>query len=154
MELKNRQTVKAPLQTVYDALNDPVILKRCIPGCDSIERQSDTEMLATVTLKIGPIKASFDGELEIRDLVPPTRYTLAFKGTGGGVGDATGSARVELVAEEDDTTAIDYEVHADVTGKIAQLGGRLISSTANVLAKKFFKEFGVVMEEVSATPPA
>ena len=147
MEMKNRQTIEASRADVYEALNDPDVLKRCIPGCDSIERRSDSEMSAVVTLKIGPIKATFDGELEIRDLTPPSDYTLAFEGSGGGVGDASGSARVELVEDGPETTTIVYAVTADVSGKIAQLGGRLIDSTANVLAKKFFKEFGVVMAE-------
>lgn len=146
MELKNQQTVDAPVQTVYDALNDPEILRQCIPGCESIEKKSPTEMEATVTLKIGPIKASFDGELEISDLNPPTDYTLSFSGKGGSAGDAKGSAKVRL-QPEGAGTVVNYEVNADVSGKIAQVGGRLIQSTANMLAKKFFKRFGEIVEE-------
>jgi len=146
MELKNSQSVGAPLQSVYDALNDPAILQQCIPGCEAIEKVSDDTMNATVTLKIGPIKASFSGELEIRDLQPPTNYTLAFSGSGGSAGDARGTASVVLVPESDEITVINYEVNADISGKIAQVGGRLINSTANILAKKFFKQFGEVME--------
>ena len=146
MELKNQQTINAPVQHVYDALNDPEILRQCIPGCESIEKTSDTHMDAKVTLKIGPIKASFAGELEISDLNPPSQYTLNFSGSGGSAGNASGSASVELEAESADSTVISYDVKADVTGKIAQVGNRLISSTANVLAKKFFKQFGELVE--------
>jgi len=146
MELKNQQTINAPIQEVYDALNNTEILRQCIPGCESIEKTSDTHMDAKVTLKIGPIKASFTGELEISDLNPPSQYTLNFSGSGGSAGNASGSASVELEAESPDSTVISYDVKADVTGKIATVGNRLISSTANVLAKKFFKQFGELVE--------
>ena len=146
MELKNQQAIAAPLQTVYDALNDIDILRHCIPGCESIAKTSESSMDATVTLKIGPIKASFVGELEISDLNPPNNYTLNFSGKGGTAGDARGSASVLLESESDASTVINYEVKADITGKIAQVGNRLITSTANVLAKKFFKRFGEQFE--------
>lgn len=146
MELKNQQTINAPLETVYAALNNPEILQACIPGCEKIEMTSESTMDATVTLKIGPIKASFDGALEISDLNPPTNYTLNFSGKGGTAGDARGNAAVVLESNEEGGTLIDYAVKADVTGKIAQVGNRLISSTANVLAKRFFKNFAQQVE--------
>ena len=146
MELSNQQTINAPLQTVYDALNDPEILRQSIPGCETIEKTSPTDMQATVTLKIGPIKARFNGDLQISDLNPPTDYKLTFSGKGGSAGDARGSASVHLEAESETATVVNYQVNADVSGKIAQVGGRLINSTANVLAKKFFKRFGEIVE--------
>ena len=127
MELKNQQTIAAPLQQVYDGLNNIEVLRECIPGCEAIEKTSDEHMDATVTLKIGPIKASFVGQLEITDLNPPSNYTLNFSGKGGTAGDARGSAKVVLEAESPDTTVINYEVQADITGKIAQVGNRLIT---------------------------
>ena len=147
MELKNQQNVDAPIQRVYEALNDPEVLQACIPGCESIEKVSESGMVATVVLKIGPIKASFDGELEIKDLDAPTRYTLEFKGSGGSAGDARGSASVVLEEAGPAETIINYDVQADVNGKIAAVGGRLINSTANMLSKKFFKNLGAVLEQ-------
>jgi len=147
MNLTNQQAIDAPVSKVYAALNDPLVLQECIPGCEKIEMTSESTMDATVTLKIGPIKASFDGALEITDLNPPSNYTLNFTGKGGTAGEARGSAKVALTEDAENQTLIDYDVQVDVSGKIAQVGSRLITSTANVLTKRFFKKFADLVKE-------
>ena len=149
MEMKDSQRISAPREMVYAALNDPEILKECIPGCESLEMVSDTEMNATVVLRIGPVKARFEGTVELSDLVPPESYTITGEGKGGVAGFAKGGAKVHLV-EDGDETVLDYDVQADIGGKLAQLGSRLIDSTSKKLAGQFFKKFGEVLEERAA----
>jgi carbon monoxide dehydrogenase subunit G len=130
------------------ALNDPDVLKRSIPGCESIEKVSDTEMNATVVLRIGPVKASFVGKVTLLDLDPPNGYRIAGEGTGGVAGFAKGSATVRLEADGN-ATILTYGVEAQIGGKLAQLGGRLIDSTAKKLAAEFFERFS---EAVAGLP--
>ncbi len=146
MEMNDTQRINAPRDTVYAALNDPEVLKECIPGCESLEKLSDTEMNAAVVLRVGPVKARFKGTVELSDLVPPESYTISGEGKGGVAGFAKGGATVRLIEEGDDTL-LEYDVKADIGGKLAQLGSRLIDSTAKKLAAQFFKNFGALLEE-------
>lgn len=156
MELSAERYINASRDKVYAALNDPEILRQCIPGCDSLEKTSDTELSATVTLKIGPVKARFKGDVELSNLAPPERYSITGQGSGGPAGFAKGGADVKLV-ERDGGTLLQYDVKADVGGKLAQLGGRLMESTAKSLSGKFFGKFCELVEAGEAdadTPPA
>ncbi|WP_137157677.1 carbon monoxide dehydrogenase subunit G [Rhizobium sp. FKL33] len=142
MDMNGSEIIAAPVDTVWQGLNDPDILRQCIPGCEALEKSSDTEMSATVVLKIGPVKARFEGAVQLSNLNPPYSYTISGEGKGGMVGFAKGGADVTLTAQADGTTLLSYTVKADVGGKIAQLGGRLIDSTAKKLAAQFFTSFG------------
>jgi uncharacterized protein len=148
MDMSDSKTIAAPREVVWAALNDPDVLRASIPGCESVEKISDTEMQAKVTLKIGPVKASFKGAVTLSDIDPPNGYTITGEGTGGAAGHAKGSAVVRL-EEEGENTILHYDVKAQVGGKIAQLGGRLIDATAKKLAGEFFQRFG----DVVAPPP-
>jgi carbon monoxide dehydrogenase subunit G len=123
-------------------LNDPAVLKQCIPGCQALEMSSPTEMTATVVFKVGPVKATFGGKVTLSDLDPPNSYRISGEGSGGIAGFAKGGATVTLTAEEPDVTLLQYDVDAQIGGKLAQLGGRLIDSTARKLAGEFFAAFG------------
>ncbi len=151
MELKDEITINAPRDEVYAALNDPEILQQCIPGCEELIKHSDTEMEAKVVLKIGPIKAKFKGDVTLNNDGAPDHYSLTGQGDGGAAGHAKGGADVTLVADGD-TTILTYEAKAEIGGKIAQLGGRLIQSTAKKLAAKFFKSFADVMDPQKSEP--
>lgn len=145
MDMSGSQRIEAPRQKVWEALNDPEILKRCIPGCQEIEKTSPTEMNARAVLKIGPVKATFAGKVTLSDLDPPNGYTIGGEGQGGVAGFAKGGAKVRLEADGDTATILHYDVKADVGGKIAQLGARLIDGTAKKLAGEFFETFGAVV---------
>ena len=140
--IEGEERIAAPLQKVWEALNDPDVLKATIPGCQSLEMKSPTEMAAVVVLKIGPIKATFQGEVTLKNLNPPNSYTIQGEGKGGIAGFAKGGADVRLAADGADATILTYSAKADVGGKIAQLGSRLISSTSKKLAGQFFSAFG------------
>ena len=140
MEMKDEIRVEAPRDRVYEALNDPQVLKACIPGCEELEKNADDELEAKVTLKVGPVKAKFGGKVTLDKSQAPERFSLAGEGSGGVAGFAKGGADVEL-EEDGDATILRYTAKADVGGKIAQLGSRLISSTANKLAGQFFTKF-------------
>ncbi len=149
MNMAGREHIAASRERVYEALNDPEILKAAIPGCETIDVVSPTEMTATVVTRIGPVKAKFQGAVTLSDLDPPSSYTISGEGKGGTAGFAKGGATVRL--EEDGAgTLLHYEVKADVGGKLAQLGSRLIDSTARKLAGDFFTRFG----ELVAGPAA
>ena len=145
--IEGEERIAAPVQKVWEALNDPAMLKACIPGCESLEKKSDTELAATVVLKVGPIKATFTGEVTLNNLNPPNSYTISGEGKGGIAGFAKGGADVKLTADGPNATILNYEAKADVGGKIAQLGSRLIVSTSKKLAGQFFSTFN---EKVSA----
>lgn len=138
LSIEGEERIAAPVARVWDALNDPAILKDCIPGCQSLEKRSDTELAATVVLKIGPIKATFNGEVTLKNLDPPRSYTIQGEGKGGIAGFAKGGADVTLLEDGPDATILKYTTSADVGGKIAQLGSRLITSTSKKLAGEFF----------------
>ena len=144
MDMNGSQRIEASREKVYAALNDVDVLKQCIPGCESIEKTSDNEMNAKVTLRVGPVKASFTGKVILSDFDPPNGYTIAGEGTGGMAGFAKGSAVVRLEADGD-ATILHYTVKADVGGKLAQLGGRLIDATSTKLAGEFFEKFGSIV---------
>jgi uncharacterized protein len=140
MNMQGEERITAPVDTVWAALNDPEVLKACIPGCESLERKSATQLSATVGLKLGPVKAKFSGEVQLKNLKPPHSYTIQGEGKGGIAGFAKGGADVTLTADGNETI-LGYTVNADVGGKIAQLGSRLIDSTAKKLATQFFSSF-------------
>jgi carbon monoxide dehydrogenase subunit G len=150
MDMSGDRLIAAPRARVWDALNDPEILKACIPGCETIEKLSDTELTAVVAVKLGPISARFNGKVLLSDLDPPAGYTISGEGQGGVAGFAKGGAKVGL-AEEGEATRLTYAVNAQVGGKMAQLGGRLIDSTAKSYAETFFTRFS---ELVAPPPPA
>lgn len=140
MDMSGERRIAAPRQEVWEALNDPEILKQCIPGCETLEMQSPTDMTARVKLAIGPVKATFNGKVKLMDLDPPNGYRITGEGSGGVAGFAKGGATVQL-ADAGRDTLMTYVVKADVGGKLAQLGGRLIDSTAKKLADEFFEKF-------------
>mgnify|MGYP001822558104 CR=1 FL=1 len=146
MELADEITINAPKDQVYAALNDPEILQQCIPGCEELIKHSDTELEAKVVLKVGPVKARFSGDVTLNTEGAPDQFSLEGQGSGGTAGHAKGGADVTLT-EDGDSTILRYEAKAEIGGKLAQLGSRLIQSTAKKLAAKFFKSFADVMEE-------
>jgi carbon monoxide dehydrogenase subunit G len=145
--IEGEERIAAPIQKVWEALNDPEVLKASIPGCQSLEKKSDTELAASVVLKVGPIKATFAGAVALTNLNPPYSYTISGEGKGGIAGFAKGGADVSLAEDGANATILTYEAKADVGGKIAQLGSRLIESTSKKLAGQFFSTFN---EKVSA----
>ncbi len=147
MKITGEQTIPAAQDRVWHALNNPDVLRQSIPGCISLERSGEHAFKATIETKIGPIKAVFDGDVQLSELNPPHGYTLSGRGSAGGMGAAKGSARVRL-SPNGNGTKLTYDVDADVTGKFAQLGSRLIQGTANMLAGQFFTRFN----EVVSTP--
>jgi uncharacterized protein len=146
MIIEGEERIEAPRQKVWEALNDPEILQASIPGCESLEK-TDTGLAATVSVKIGPIKARFNGEVELVNLNPPQSYTIQGEGKGGIAGFAKGGADVTLIEESPDVTILKYEAKADVGGKLAQLGSRLITSTSKKLAGQFFSNFNQKVTE-------
>ncbi len=146
MELADEIIINAPKDQVYAALNDAEVLKQCIPGCEELIQHSDTELEAKVVLKVGPVKARFGGEVTLDKSGAPDAFSLSGQGNGGAAGHAKGGADVTLTADGD-TTILKYVAKAQIGGKIAQLGSRLIQSTAKKLAGKFFTSFAQVMED-------
>ncbi|KUP94852.1 CoxG family protein [Tritonibacter horizontis] len=146
MELTDEILINAPKDRVYAALNDPEILRQCIPGCEELIKHSDTELEAKVVLKIGPVKARFTGQVQLDTTDAPDGFSLTGQGNGGAAGHAKGGADVTLIAQGDQTI-LRYDAKADIGGKLAQLGSRLIQSTAKKLAAKFFKSFADVLNE-------
>jgi len=146
MKLTGSQTILASRQTVWNGLNDPKILQQAIPGCSKIEASSPTEMKATVTVTAGPVKANFSGQVTLGDLKPPESYRISGKGDGGFAGFASGGATVKLTELAPNETRMDYDVDAQIGGKLAMLGSRLIDSTATALANQFFTKFGALMK--------
>jgi len=140
MDMSGEKRIPAPRDTVWEALNDPEALKASIPGCESVEKKSDTQFAARVVMAIGPVKAKFSGEVTLSDMDPPNGYTLSGQGSGGVAGFGKGEAKVSL-REEGPETVISYQVHASVGGKLAQVGQRLIDTTAKKLADQFFENF-------------
>ena len=148
MDMTGERRIAAPRQAVWQALNDPVVLKASIPGCETLEKLSDTDMKATAAVRIGPISARFSGAVHLSDLDPPNSYTIRGEGQGGVAGFAKGGAKVRL-EDAGTATLLRYEVHAQVGGKIAQLGARLIDASAKQMADAFFDRFS---NEVAPAP--
>lgn len=140
MEINGTQTIAAPRQEVWDALNDPEILKRCLPGCESVERTGADEFRVVMAAAIGPLRARFNGVLRMTDAQPPASCTMVFEGQGGAVGFGKGSSTVSL-AESEGVTTLAYTANAQVGGKLAQVGSRLIDSVARKMSDDFFKAF-------------
>ena len=159
MEIKGEYRIPASREKVFAALNDPVVLQASIPGCESLEKVSDTEMKAKVRMRIGPVSASFSGKVTLSDIDPPNGYRISGEGQGGPAGFAKGGAVVSL-REDGAETVLNYDVDAQVGGKIAQVGARLIEGTAKKLADEFFGKFASMVGEpapaaaVAGTPLA
>jgi carbon monoxide dehydrogenase subunit G len=145
MEISESFVVPAPREQVWAALNDPAILEECIPGCQELEAESEDRLNATVTLKIGPVKATFRGTVDLFDKVPPESFVIQGEGKGGVAGFAKGSAKVFL-DEHPEGTLLRYEVNVAIGGKLAQLGSRLIMSTSRKLSAQFFDQFAARFE--------
>jgi uncharacterized protein len=141
MDMTNSVTLPSSQARVWAALNDPDILKQCIAGCEALEKSGENEYKAAMTVAIGPVKAKFKGSLRLTDIDPPNAYTLQFDGQGGVAGFGKGSAKVTLIPEGTDATRLAYAVHAQVGGKIAQLGSRLIDGASKKMADDFFEAF-------------
>lgn len=151
MDMSGERRIEAPREKVWAALNDPEILQACIPGCESIEKISDTELQAKAAVKLGPISARFTGKVLLSDLDPPHGYTISGEGQGGVAGFAKGAAKVALVeAEAGAGTVLNYEVNAQIGGKMAQLGARLIDATAKQYAETFFTRFAALVAPAPA----
>lgn len=153
MEIKGEYRIAAPREKVFMALNDPAVLQACIPGCESLEKTSDTEMKAKVRMRIGPVSASFSGKVTLSDIDPPNGYKISGEGQGGAAGFAKGGAVVTL-REDAGETLLNYNVDAQVGGKIAQVGARLIDGTAKKLADEFFGKFATMVGGPPAAIPA
>ncbi len=157
MEMTGERRIPAPRQKVWDALNDPEILKQCIAGCESLDKTSDTEFSARVTSKVGPVTAKFTGKVQLSDVDAPNGYTISGEGQGGVAGFAKGGAKVQL-ADDGAGTLLTYEANGTVGGKLAQIGSRLIDSTARKMADDFFDKFaeavGGAEEEAEVEEPA
>ena len=154
MKMSGSQVIDAPRDAVWKGLNDPKVLQQCIPGCESIVASSPTQMSAKVVLKIGPVKAAFKGSVTLSDIKAPESYRISGKGEGGFAGFASGGATVKLTANSPSETLMEYDVDAQVGGKIAMLGSRLVDSTAQSLANQFFDRFAAVVKKdaAAATP--
>jgi hypothetical protein len=149
MEMHGELRIPAPRSEVWAKLNDPDTLKNCIPGCETVEKISDTEFTARVVARVGPVKANFSGKVTLTDLIPPESYTITGEGSGGVAGFAKGSAKVSL----DDAgaeTVLRYGVQAQVGGKLAQIGSRLIDATSRKMTDDFFKRFVNIMNPADA----
>ena len=145
MELTGEYKIPAPRQTVWEGLNDPETLKACIPGCEELEKSGDDSFAAKVKSKIGPVSAKFSGEVTLSDLNPPESYTISGEGKGGAAGFAKGSARVNLAEDGPDATVLTYTANAQVGGKLAQVGSRLVKGAAQKTADQFFSKFAEVV---------
>ncbi len=153
MEMTGEQRIEASRDKVWAALNDPDVLKQCIPGCQSLEKTAEDRMQAVAAVKVGPIGARFTGEVTLSDLDPPNGYRITGEGQGGPAGFAKGGAQVKL-REDGAATVLSYEVTAQVGGKLAQLGGGLIDATAKQMAGTFFRRLSEVLAEPVETAPA
>lgn len=155
MNINGEVVISAPRKQVWQALNDPVILARCIEGCESLERVKDQQFTGRVTAKIGPVKASFSGDVTITNIVPDVSYTISGEGKGGVAGFAKGGADVQLEDQNDgQATRLTYTARASVGGKLAQLGSRLIEATAKAQADKFFASLATELAPSEALPVA
>ena len=150
MEMTGEQLIQASQADTWAALNDPEMLKACVPGCESIDRTSDTEYLVQMTARVGPVSAKFKGKLNLSNMNPPHSYSIAFEGQGGVAGFAKGGADVSLTPQGH-ATKLAYKVKANVGGKLAQIGSRLVDAAANKVANDFFVTFN---EKVGKPAPA
>ena len=159
MEMQASRTLVVSQQQAWEALNDPEVLKLCIPGCDKVEPTGENQYSVAMALKIGPVSAKFAGKITLSDIVPPESYNIAFDGSGGVAGFGKGNAQVKLVPLPDDAAGqasceLHYTVHASVGGKIAQLGQRLIDGAAKSMAEDFFQRFDEELQRRYPAPAA
>ncbi len=152
MDMTGERRIAAPRQVVWDALNDTTTLKASIPGCDSLEKTGDNQMKATASIKLGPISAKFAGAVTLSDIDAPNSYTISGEGQGGVAGFAKGGAKVFL-SDDAGATLLRYEVNAQVGGKLAQLGARLIDATAKQMAEQFFTKFSAEVQKLVPVEP-
>lgn len=154
MKLVGERVLQAPREVVWRALNDPEVLRQSIPGCESMEKTGENAFRAVVAAKIGPVQARFSGNVRLSDLDPPNGYTIAGEGSGGAAGAAKGSARVTLETVAGGATRLTWDADAQISGKLAQIGSRLIESAANMMAGNFFDRFQQVVagDTPSAVP--
>jgi uncharacterized protein len=148
MELSNTRIVPAAPPVVWAALNDPTILKTCLPGCESLERSGDNAYEVVMAARVGPVSARFNGRMTMSDIDPPSAYTLKFEGQGGAAGFVRGEARVTLAPEGEQHTSMTYRAKAQVGGKLAQIGSRLVDGAAAKLTDDFFARFVARLEPV------
>lgn len=151
MDMQGSRTLSVNQQQAWEALNDPEVLKLCIPGCDSIAAAGENAYELTNGIKVGPVSAKFKGKLQLTDIQAPDSYTIHFEGNGGAAGFGKGTARVTLTPQDGGST-LGYTVNAQVGGKIAQVGQRLIDGVAKSMAESFFKRFDEEMQR--RHPPA
>jgi carbon monoxide dehydrogenase subunit G len=145
MEMTGEQLIAAPQKEVWDALNDPQVLKACVPGCESIELTGENEYQVLMVARVGPVSAKFKGKLTLSDIKPPESYALSFEGQGGPAGFAKGGAQVRLSSVAGDKTRLAYDVKASVGGKLAQIGSRLVDAAAKKVADDFFRNFNAMV---------
>src|SRR3954466_3788222 len=156
MEMTGEQLVPAPQRVVWDALNDPAMLKASVPGCESIEPSGENQYQVLMVARVGPVSAKFKGKLTLSDIKPPDSYAIAFEGQGGAAGFAKGGAKVNLFSENRDQTRLAYAVQANVGGKLAQIGSRLVDAAARKIADDFFRNFNQKVGELhgKSKPPS
>jgi carbon monoxide dehydrogenase subunit G len=159
MDMASEQMLAVSKDKAWNALNDPEVLKVSIPGCDSIEKIGENEYEVALTAAVGPVKARFKGKMRLVDIVPPDSYAIQFEGQGGAAGHGKGSAKVRLEAAGDDETKLIYSASAQVGGKIAQIGSRLVDMAAQKMANEFFSAFNAELtrrypSEAAGTEPA
>lgn len=149
MDMTGEERIPAKREIVWSALNSPNVLRKCIPNCEKLEKKSPTEMTATVKIKIGPVSATFKGDITLTNLNPPESYTISAEGQGGIAGFAKGASDVKLT-EEGDETVLTYSMKAQMGGKLAMLGSRMIDSSSKKLAQQFFTKFNKVVAKKAA----
>jgi carbon monoxide dehydrogenase subunit G len=153
MELQGERTIPASRELTWAALNDPAMLKGCITGCESLERVADDSLEAVVAVRVGPVSARFKGKLKITDMVVPASYTIHFDGQGGVAGFGKGSADVALTEAGASRTTLKYVARAQVGGKLAQIGSRLVDAAAAKIAEDFFQAFEAQLREATGAAP-
>ncbi|MET0390982.1 MAG: carbon monoxide dehydrogenase subunit G, partial [Polyangiales bacterium] len=154
MQMTGQERIAAPRQQVWETLYDPEVLRRCIPGCQSLTKEADDRLRAVAEIKIGPIGARFNALVTRADLNPPHGYTMKIEGQGGTVGFVKGDARLHFSDEPGGGTLLTYEVDAEVGGRLAQLGGPILDATAKQLSTRFFKQLGSVVGAPATSQPS
>lgn len=149
MDMTGEERISAKREIVWQALNSPNVLRKCIPNCESLDKKSPTQMLATVKFKVGPIPATFKGDVTLTNRNPPESYTIVVDGQGGIAGSAKGTCDVRLV-EDGDETVLTYKVGAQMSGALAKLGAKMIDASAKKVATNFFKKFGKIAAKRAA----